>query len=141
MPPNVLHASCVDIDGRGVLILGHTGSGKSGLSLQLLAFGAVLVADDRVEVCQQDDHLIAKAPATIKGLVEARGVGILQAKTAPQTSLALVVDMDTAEEDRLPECHSYEMFDCKLPCLRRVDAAYFPAAVFQMLKGGRQSPS
>jgi len=140
MSSNTLHASCVDFEGRGVLILGSAGSGKSGLTLQLMAFGAALVADDRVELCQENGHLIAKAPATIKGLVEARGVGILQATTVPQTRLALVVNMDAEEEARLPECHWYEICDCKLPCLHRVDAAYFPAAVFQMLRGGRKSP-
>jgi len=44
---NVLHASCVCLEGRAVLIRGASGSGKSGLALQLIALGAALVADDR----------------------------------------------------------------------------------------------
>lgn len=141
MPPHVLHASCIDYDGRGVLIIGRSGSGKSALSLQLMSFGAALVADDRVELLQEDGHLFAMAPATIKGLVEARGVGILHAAGVARTRLVFAVDMDTIEEDRLPENRWYETLECKIPCLRRVDAAYFPAAVFQMLRHGRQSPS
>lgn len=141
MSTHVLHASCVDLDGRGVLILGRAGSGKSALCLNLMSFGAMLVADDRVEVAPSGGDLIATAPATIKGLVEARGVGILHATTAPRTRLVLAVDMDTAEQDRLPECHWYEIDDCTLPCLYRVDAPHFAAAVFQMLGHGRQSPS
>ncbi|MGA9432977.1 MAG: HPr kinase/phosphatase C-terminal domain-containing protein [Roseobacter sp.] len=139
MSRQVIHASCVDFEGRGVLILGSSGSGKSALSLQLMSIGAALVSDDRVELRPVNGHLIANAPATIKGLVEARGVGILHAVTAAQTRLVLAVDMDTEEQERLPECHWYETFDCRLPCLCRVDAAYFPAAILQMVRHGRQA--
>ena len=43
-----LHASAVALDGRGALLLGASGAGKSGLALRLMALGARLVADDRV---------------------------------------------------------------------------------------------
>lgn len=137
----MLHASCVDLGGAGLLILGSAGSGKSALALQLIAFGAALVSDDRVVVSCEAEHLVARAPATIKGLVEARGVGILMAPTVASTRLALAVNMDTREQDRLPRMHWYELHDQKLQCLFAVDAPHFPAAVFQVLKGGRQSPT
>ena len=41
----LLHASCVAVAGRAVLITGPSGSGKSSLALTLLAHGAALVAD------------------------------------------------------------------------------------------------
>jgi len=44
-----IHASCVAVDGKGLLITGASGSGKSALALQLMAFGAHLIADDRVK--------------------------------------------------------------------------------------------
>ena len=56
MPGAVLHGSCVALAAppgvlpRGVLILGPSGAGKSTLALRLMALGATLVADDRVEV-------------------------------------------------------------------------------------------
>jgi len=43
------HASCVDFDGKGVLILGASGSGKSSLALACMSLGARLVGDDYVE--------------------------------------------------------------------------------------------
>ncbi len=136
----VLHASCVDYDGRGVLVTGAAGSGKSALCLQLIAMGASLVADDRVSINLQKSDLVASAPATIKGLVEARGVGILRAKTAALTTLSLAVDMDKTEKDRLPACHWYEIGETRLPCLYRVDGPHFAASVLQMLRHGRHSP-
>ena len=44
----IVHASAVSLGGRGVLILGRSGAGKSGLALRLIALGAQLVSDDRV---------------------------------------------------------------------------------------------
>ena len=140
MTEHVLHASCVDVSGRGVLVTGASASGKSALCLQLLALGAKLVADDRVKINMLDSDLVASAPATIKGLVEARCVGILRAETAVLTTLSLVVDMDKTEKDRLPACHWYEIGETRLPCLYRVDGPHFAASVFQMLRHGRHSP-
>ncbi|MEM9638850.1 MAG: hypothetical protein AAGA94_14475, partial [Pseudomonadota bacterium] len=60
-PSDILHASCVACQGRAVLILGRSGQGKSGLALQLMAYGADLVADDRTQVTVQDERLWATA--------------------------------------------------------------------------------
>ncbi len=43
-----VHATCVAILGRGVLLLGESGSGKSSLALRLIDRGAMLVGDDRI---------------------------------------------------------------------------------------------
>ena len=44
----LLHASCVELSGTGVVLVGPSGSGKSDLALRLIDGGAQLVADDRV---------------------------------------------------------------------------------------------
>ena len=44
-----IHATCIEVDGVGVLIRGASGSGKSDLALRLIDAGATLVADDRVD--------------------------------------------------------------------------------------------
>ena len=97
-----LHASCVAINGRGVLILGPSGAGKSALALQLIALGATLVADDRTDVTRHGEQVIASVPDTIGGLIEARYVGILRVEDHGPVPLGLVVDLAHTEHQRLP---------------------------------------
>ena len=99
----IVHASCVALDGRGLLITGDSGSGKSGLALQLMALGALLVADDRVELKMSGNKVTAHSPANIRGLIEARGLGLLRADTVGPVALAYVVDLNRTETARLPD--------------------------------------
>jgi len=135
----VLHASCVAVDKSAVLILGASGAGKSSLALQLMALGADLVSDDRTCVREGVDGLLASAPATIKGLIEARGVGVLGAATCPVAHIRLIVDLDQEEHERLPPARSYNLLGQTLPLLHNVKAAHFAAAILQYLKGGRNA--
>jgi HPr kinase/phosphorylase len=98
-----LHASCVAIAGRGILILGASGSGKSHLALGLISRGASLVADDRVELLRRGPALVARAPFAIAGLIEARGLGILRAPAMPEAPVALAVDLDRPATARMPQ--------------------------------------
>lgn len=133
-----LHADCVAVDGRGLLVLGASGSGKSGLALNLMALGATLVADDRVILSRQNDSLMASAPASISGLIEARGIGLLNAATGGPVQVALVVDLDQTESDRMPPSREIDILGKTLTLLFKVDAPHFPAALVQYLKAGRQ---
>ncbi|MCV2867772.1 HPr kinase/phosphatase C-terminal domain-containing protein [Defluviimonas sp. WL0002] len=137
--PTILHAACVSLDGRGVLILGPSGSGKSALSLQLMAYGCALVADDGVEIVVRDGVAIASAPPTIRGLIEARGIGLLAAEPAPSAPLVLAVDLSLVETDRLPPFRQTSIAQCVVPVLHRVESAHFPAAILQYLKAGRRA--
>lgn len=113
-----MHASCVDCGGRGVLILGESGSGKSSLALQLIDAGARLVADDQVTVACEDGALIAAAPPALAGLIEARGVGILTLPYLPRTRLALAVRLVPADSvERLPKPQFWSCVDGRVPLL------------------------
>lgn len=138
-PPaaELIHASCVALDGRGVLLLGPSGAGKSGLALQLMAFGASLVADDQTEISLRDGHLWAAAPAALRGKIEARGIGILAAEHLRAAPLTLAVDLGQKQVDRLPPHSTITIFGVTLPCLHRSDSAHFPAGILQYLKAGR----
>ena len=85
-----------------MLIRGASGTGKSGLALQLIAYGAVLVSDDRTQLFRQGAAVYADAPDTIRGMIEARHVGLLQTLCSGPVKLVLIVDMDCQETDRLP---------------------------------------
>ena len=132
-----LHGSCVALSGRGVLILGPSGSGKSSLALQLMSLGCDLVSDDRTDVALQDGALEATAPEAIRGRIEARGMGLLIAVPAPSARLVLAVDLAHLESERLPHPRFYPVLGVDLPLLHRVESAHFPAAILQYLKAGR----
>ena len=101
-PLQTVHASCVAVDGHGVLILGPSGAGKSSLALQLMAYGASLVADDRTHIWAEAALLLATAPEATQGMIEARGIGILRATYLPKAEIVLVVDLGETETARLP---------------------------------------
>lgn len=109
------HATCVAVNGKGILITGPSGSGKSDLALRLLAEGARLIADDQVEVTAESAVLIARAPAAIKGLIEARYIGLLKAPTTDSAVLQLVLEPGTPE--RLPEAQTHHLLGVELPLL------------------------
>jgi len=96
-----IHASCVAIGAAGVLLLGKSGAGKSDLALRLIDGGATLVSDDRVLLTVRNGTLVARAPASIRGLLEVRGVGIIEVKVKDSAPIRLAV-MLGREGARLP---------------------------------------
>ena len=100
-----LHASCVSIGGRAVLIEGLSGSGKSDLALRLIDRGAALVSDDYTIVRRIDGKLIASAPPNIGGLIEVRGVGLVPMPFENDVPIALIASIATTIE-RLPDLNS-----------------------------------
>ncbi|WP_380877834.1 HPr kinase [Sphingomonas sp. DBB INV C78] len=105
VPPlssETLHASCVEIGGRAVLLHGRSGSGKSDLALRLIDRGARLISDDYTIVRRAGAGLVATAPANIKGRIEVRGVGILPMDTVESAPVALMALLDELVE-RMPD--------------------------------------
>ena len=116
-----VHASCVAVDGRGVLLLGPPGSGKSDLALRLIDGGAALVADDRVEVRAVDGRLQASPPETLAGRIEVRGLGILAIDWQPAATISLAVELLTeARPRRLPDPDEWCFANLAIPLIRIV---------------------
>lgn len=134
--PETLHATCVTLQGQAVVIQGASGAGKSALGLALMALGCALIADDRVHLTVQDGKVIARCPPALAGLIEARGLGILRAHHEPQARVALVVDLDRSETERLPPQRRLTLLGRDLPLIYRVDAPQFAPAILQILKAG-----
>jgi hypothetical protein len=102
-----IHASCVALGNQGVLLLGASGAGKSDLALRLIDQGAKLVSDDRTILFIANGTLQAKAPASIKGLLEVRGLGIVKLPVRAKVKIALAVKLG-CEGARLPEHGIYQ---------------------------------
>ncbi len=101
-----IHATCVSFGAQGVLLLGGSGAGKSDLALRLIARNATLVADDRCDLSVDDGVLTARAPETIAGLLEVRGIGIIDLPYAAGAAIVLVADL-SAPVVRMPEPMRY----------------------------------
>lgn len=117
----LIHASCVRWQDKGILLMGSSGAGKSSAALMLMEKGAVLIADDYVQIKQKDGQLFAKCPDTIFQKLEVRGIGIVTLKNAiQQTPLDLVIACtpDFAAVPRMPEHQAWKAFDTSLPLFR-----------------------
>lgn len=131
-----IHATCVVIKGKGILLRGKPGSGKSDLALRLIDDGAGLVADDYTELSIEDDRLYARVPEAIQGLLEVRGVGIVRIGCVPRVPVEAIFDLlPLAEIERLPEQQKecFEGVDIARYCLHGFDASA-PAKVRLALK-------
>lgn len=106
-PSLLVHGTCVSQDGRGALLRGHSGSGKSDLALRFMYYTMdiagkrLLVADDQVHLVRHASAIIASCPDPLTGKIEVRGLGILSVNFTLSTHLKLVVDL-VEEEPRWP---------------------------------------
>jgi serine kinase of HPr protein (carbohydrate metabolism regulator) len=111
-----VHATAIAVGGRGVLIRGPSGSGKSDLALRCLALSpsallkesVELVADDQVllkaDKSASSPRLIATCPPTLRGKLEVRGVGILEIAARDKADIVLVADLVPKDRvDRFPD--------------------------------------
>jgi len=113
-----IHGTCIVLaragrpfgapEDAGVLMLGESGSGKSDLALRLIERGAALVADDRVDLFARDGALWGRSPASLAGLLEIRGAGIVALPYRTEAAIALVVGLVSPQDvPRLPQHGKY----------------------------------
>ena len=122
------------------MILGASGTGKSTLALQLMALGARLVADDRTLLLRQGDALLARAPAPLLGLIEARGIGVIRVLPLQQARLVLAIDLDHTTTRRMPPPQSRSWHGIALPLLHKVEGGHFPAAILHYIGPNNLDP-
>ncbi|SFE93410.1 HPr(Ser) kinase/phosphatase [Alteribacillus iranensis] len=102
-----VHGVLVDIYGIGVLLTGASGVGKSETALDLVRRGHRLVADDSVEIRQQEDSLVGSPPELLKHLLEIRGLGIIDVMTLfgagavrPYNKISMSIQLELWDENK-----------------------------------------
>ncbi|MCZ4090930.1 HPr kinase/phosphorylase [Sinorhizobium psoraleae] len=104
-----IHATAIVLGTTGFLITGPSGSGKSAFALSCISEAkrrgrfAALVADDRVDLTLENDRIIARCPASIRGLIEIRGGGIVAVETVSACVLDwAIMPVRPSRDQRLP---------------------------------------
>lgn len=95
-----IHGVLLSIYGKGVMICGKSGMGKSEIALELIKRGHLLVADDRVDCYRIHNKIVGKAPEILKEMLELRGIGIINvsrmfgaSSVLDRVELSLVVEL------------------------------------------------
>ncbi|MBS0271140.1 MAG: aldolase [Proteobacteria bacterium] len=116
-----LHSTCVAVKYQAVLIAGKPGMGKTSLALQLIDRGAILVSDDQTLISLEDGILIATSPASLRGRIEVRNIGICTLPFQEKSPLALCVEIcENDFPDRLPEPAFTAYHDIQIPVLKLI---------------------
>jgi serine kinase of HPr protein (carbohydrate metabolism regulator) len=117
---------------RGLLIEGPAGAGKSDLALRALDAGFSLVADDRVLLWACEGRLFGRAPDTLAGRLEVRGLDVVRLGALPFAEVALIVRCGAPE--RMPEPATTSVLGISLPLIE-IDpqAASAPAKLSRAL--------
>ncbi len=132
-----VHGTCVAIDGKGVLLIGASGSGKSATALDLISRGAVLIADDQVVLTRTADGLNATCLEGFDGKIEARGIGILKVEHAPGAAIVLVADLDQTELQRLPPRRKHEILGLEIDLIYGRANWVLGPGIVAVLRGAR----
>lgn len=142
--PIHIHASCLEIDGCGVLLRGPSGSGKSSLVLQMLDAGeALFLGDDQIEIIADGQNLRARPAERLAGLLHIHGLGIDHRPHIKETHIKLIVELvPVAERDSilpLAEPSYVEIEGISLPCIRL--CAYDMATPARLLRAAQMIPA
>lgn len=148
----LIHGVFLNIYGKGVIMRGDSGVGKSEIALELIKRGHILIADDAIELYHIGQSIVGKPPAVLSNFLEIRGIGVIDvskmfgvASVLKQDTVDLIIQLDRwlpsreytrigVEEDDIFE----EILDVQIPKIvvpvtgGRSMAAIIEAAVMNM---------
>ena len=118
-PHQTSHGLLVEVYGIGILLNGHSGVGKSETALELIKKGHRLISDDAVDFKHIDGMLIGESPYITNGMLEVRGLGIIDiialyglSSVLERKKLDLIIQLehwnDNEFYDRLGNVELYE---------------------------------
>lgn len=136
-PSQCFHGVLVSVFGKGILIRGESGLGKSEIALELILRGHQLVADDRVDCYQVHNEIIGIAPEILEGLLEIRGVGVIDVArmyganaTMSKTKVDLVIQLQAW--DKIKE---YDRVGIQDPVFENIMDVLIPKLVLPVREG------
>lgn len=94
-PDSLVHGVFLNIFGKGAIIKGASGIGKSEIALDLVKRGHLFVADDAVELMKLNDKITGKAPQVLSNLLEIRGIGVID--VSKMFGIASILDEETVD--------------------------------------------
>ena len=103
-PEDTMSGVLMSVYGKGVLLTGESGMGKSETALELIKNGQVLISDDRVDVQHIHNSVYGYSPEITKGLMEIRGIGIIDVEKMFGASAL----MDSTKIDLVIHLEPYE---------------------------------
>ncbi len=126
----LVHGVFMEVLGKGVLLCGDPGIGKSELALALISRGHRLIADDATELYKTRSHaLFGRCPKVLQDFLEVRGLGLINIRAMfgnsaikPDKRLHLIIDLVDFDDqkllrmDRLEGSHSSRtLLDVQIP--------------------------
>lgn len=100
-PETLIHAVFLSIYGKGVVIKGDSGIGKSEIALELIKRGHLLIGDDAIELYHIGQHIVGKAPNVLQNLLEIRGIGVIDvskmfgvSSVLPRDNVDLIIQLE-----------------------------------------------
>lgn len=125
----LMHGVFLNIYGKGVIIKGESGIGKSEIALELIKRGHLLIADDAIELINLGQKIVGRAPKVLYSLLEIRGIGVIDVSKMfgigsilEDDNVDLIIQLDRWVPSReyarlgLDEIQSYEeVLDIEIP--------------------------
>ena len=132
----IMHATSVYINGKGIVIFGKSGSGKSNLAIKLISFGAKLISDDQTQLELKKNKIILTKPDSTPNLIEARGIGLIEVPIKNSAELFCFVKMTEIELKRLPYKKQKNCFGKKIKMIEFNPNYNNESSLFLSLKYG-----
>ncbi|MDR3178705.1 MAG: HPr(Ser) kinase/phosphatase [Oscillospiraceae bacterium] len=79
-PRIIRHGVLIEVYGKGLIIIGDSGIGKSETAAELMKRGHKLVADDTIEIRKVSKKSLVGSSPYVKHFMELRGIGVINIK-------------------------------------------------------------
>ncbi|TDW20565.1 Hpr(Ser) kinase/phosphatase [Breznakia blatticola] len=133
-----LHGVLLNIYGKGVMIRGESGMGKSEVALDLVRRGHQLISDDLIDCYLIHNEIIGYPPKLLEGFIELRGIGIINIRklygsssTLPRKKVDFVIELTSW--DNAQEYDRVGIEDQKYECILGIE---IPKIILP-IRGGR----